>query len=112
MTWAWSLTTRDAGHVDAGLGELVDLLEEPRRVDDDAVADDGGDVRAEDAGRQERELEGLAVADDGVAGVGAAVVADDEVELVAEQIDDLALGLVAPLQADDARAGHFDPVRV
>ena len=61
---------------------------------------------------QERELEGLAVDDDGVAGVGPAVVADDEVELVAEQIDDLPLGLVAPLQADHARAGHFDPVRV
>ena len=44
--------------------------------------------------------------DDGVAGVGPAVVADDEVVLVAEQIDDLALGLVAPLQADHARAGH------
>ena len=27
--------------VDAALGELVDLFEEPRRVDDDAVADDG-----------------------------------------------------------------------
>ncbi len=61
---------------------------------------------------QQRELERLAVGDDGVPGVGPAVVADDEVELVAEQIDDLALGLVAPLQADDARTGHFDPVPV
>jgi hypothetical protein len=34
-------------------------------------------------------------------GVGAAVVADDEVVLFGEEIDDLALGLVAPLQADD-----------
>ena len=94
------------------LRELLDLFEEPRRVDDDAVADDRRDVRPEDAGGQQRELEGLAVGDDGVAGVGAAVVADDEVVLVAEQIDDLPLGLVAPLQADDAGAGHFDPVPV
>ena len=46
------------------------------------------------------------LADDGVAGVGAAVVANDEVVLVGEEIDDLALGLVAPLQADDTGAGH------
>ena len=41
-----------------------------------------------------------------MAGVGAAVVADDEIVLVGEQIDDLALGLIAPLQADDTGAGH------
>ena len=58
-----------------------DLFEEARRVDDDAVADDRADVRPQDAGGQQRELEGLAAADDGVAGVGAAVVADDEVVL-------------------------------
>ena len=63
------------------------------------------DVRPQHAGRQQRQLEGLAAADDGVAGVGAAVVADDEIVLVGEQIDDLALGLVAPLQADDTGAG-------
>ncbi len=39
------------GHVDAALGELLDLFEEARRVDDDAVADDRCDVRPEDAGR-------------------------------------------------------------
>ena len=63
-------------------------------------------MRREDAGGQQRELVGLAAGDDGVAGVGAAVVADDEVVLVGEEIDDLALGLVAPLQADDTGAGH------
>ena len=37
------------------------------------------DVGAQHAGGQQRELEGLSAADDGVPGVGAAVVADDEV---------------------------------
>ena len=60
----------------------------------------------QNAGRQQRELEGLVAVDDGMAGVGAAVVADDEIVLIGEEIDDFALGLVAPLQADDTSAGH------
>ena len=64
-------------------------------------------MRPQDAGRQQRELEGLAVRDDGMAGVGAAVVADDEIVLLGEQIDDLALGLVAPLQADDTQVSAW-----
>ena len=47
------------------------------------------------------ELEHLAVADDRVAGVVAALVADDHVGPLGEQVDDLALALVAPLGADD-----------
>ena len=85
---------------------LVDLFEETRRVDDDAVGDDRADAGVQDAGGQQRELERLAVGDDGVAGVGPAVVADDEVVPLGEQIDDLAFGLVAPLEADDTGAGH------
>ena len=44
---------------DAGRAEVGDFFEEARRIDDDAVADDRADVGAEDAGRQQRELEGL-----------------------------------------------------
>ena len=91
---------------DAGRAEVGDFFEEARRVDDDAVADDGNDVGPQHAGRQQRQLEGAIAVDDGMAGVGAAVVADDEVVAVGEQIDDLALGLVAPLQADDTGAGE------
>ena len=43
----------------------------------------------------------LVADDDGVPGVGPAVVAGDGVELRGEHVDDLALALVAPLQADD-----------
>src|SRR5207302_1078223 len=65
----------------------------------------------EDAGRQQGELVRRALADDGVAGVGAAVVADDEVVPVGEEVNDLALGLVAPLQADDTGATGGDAWR-
>ena len=44
------------------------------------------------------ELECFAVGDDGMAGIRAPVVSDDKVELVAEEIDDLTLRLVTPLQ--------------
>ena len=39
-------------------------------------------------------------------GVGAALVAADEVGLLREQVDDLALALVAPLRPDDDGRGH------
>ena len=52
------------------------------------------------------ELPRLAVADDRVAGVVAALEADDDVGLLGEQVDDLALALVAPLGADDHGAWH------
>jgi hypothetical protein len=39
-------------------------------------------------------------------GVGATVIANDQVVLIRQEIDDLALRLVAPLQADDTGAGH------
>jgi hypothetical protein len=41
-----------------------------------------------------------------VAGVVAALEADHEVRVLGEQVDDLALALVAPLGAHDHRAGH------
>jgi hypothetical protein len=52
------------------------------------------------------ELERLAVADDRVARVRAALVAADEFGALGEQVDDLALALVAPLRADDHGGGH------
>ena len=39
-------------------------------------------------------------------GVGAALVADDDVVLLGEQVDDFAFGLVAPLQSNDTGARH------
>ena len=39
-------------------------------------------------------------------GVGAAIVAYDDVKLGAEDINDFPLGFIAPLQSDDTRSGH------
>ena len=49
---------------------------------------------------------------DGVAGVVAAVVAGDDVEAVGEQVDDLALALVAPLSAQNGHDFHGSTPRL
>src|SRR5262249_46646076 len=75
-------------------------------IDDDAVGDDRLQMRVQHPGREQRELVRLVAAHHRMAGIGAAVVADDEIMLGGEQIDDFPFGLVAPLQADYAGAGH------
>jgi hypothetical protein len=92
------------------VGQRAHFIEKLLRVDDNPVGNDGCQVRPQHAGGQQGEFEGLAAVDDGVAGVGSAVVADDAVEGLAEQIDDLALGLVAPLEADDTGRTHRIPL--
>ena len=92
--------------VDAAALQPVDLAEQDARVEDDAVADHADLVRVEDPGGDQVELELLAVADDRVAGVVAALEAHDRVRALGEQVDDLALALVAPLGADYDDSWH------
>ena len=70
-------------------------------VEDDAVADEVHHARAEDADGEEVGGVFFAADADGVPGVGAAAVADDDVGVLGQEVDDLALALVAPLEADD-----------
>ena len=56
---------------------------------------------AQNAARDELQDELLAADDDGVAGVVTAGVAGDDVELFAEDVDDLAFAFVAPLGAEN-----------
>jgi hypothetical protein len=95
----------------AALAEGVDLLEELPRVDDDAVPDDVEDLRPDDPAREEAERELLRPDLDRVPRVRAAVEPDDEVRLLREDVDDLALPLVAELRANDNGAGHGLPRR-
>ena len=91
---------------DAPRSQSLDLAEQDVGVDHDAVADDAGLGLVEDAGRDEVELELLAVAHDRVAGVVAALVAHHHVGLLGEQVGDLAFAFVAPLGADHDRSRH------
>ena len=91
--------------------EGVDLGEQHGRVDDHPVADDRGDVVVEDAARHQLEGEGLAVHHDGVAGVVAALVADDQLHLLGQEVGELALALVTPLGPDDDGCRHASLLR-
>jgi hypothetical protein len=95
-----------AGHRDAARLQAVDLADHAGRVEHDAARHHAGHAVAEDAAGDQRQLPGLATGDHGMAGVRAARVADDDFVILGEDVDEFALGLVAPLQTDDACAGH------
>jgi hypothetical protein len=86
--------------LDPPLAQLGYLAQQHDRVHDHAVADDAGDVRVQDARGHQLELELAVLGDDRVAGVVAALGADDHVGLRGEVVDHLAFALVSPLAAD------------
>ena len=88
--------TFDAAALQAG-----DLVGDDLRIDDHAVADHAELVGVEDPRRDQVELVDLVAADDRVAGVVAALIADHDVGPLGEQVGDLSLPLVAPLGADN-----------
>jgi len=90
-----------AADLDPAAAEVRDLLEELLRIDHHPVADHAGLVGVEDARGDEMERVALAAHGDGVPGVRPAVVAHDHVVTGGEQVDDLALALVAPLEPHD-----------
>ncbi len=93
---------------DAMRGEHLELLDEARQVHDRPGTDDAERVRVEDPGRDEVELEGAVLVDDGVAGVAAALESDDEVGLLRQIVGDLAFAFVAPLRTDHRGHWHVD----
>ena len=99
---------RDAQAVDRdpALLQGVELAAQHPGVDDGPVADDAELARVEDPRRDQVQLERLAVAHDRVPGVVAALEPHHHVAALGEQVDDLALALVAPLGADDHCRGH------
>ena len=66
---------------------------------------------AHHAGRQQRQLVDLAVDDQRVAGIVAALEAHHDVGALRQPVDDLALAFVAPLRADDHHIGHASSLR-
>ena len=91
---------------DARVGQRVDLGEQRRQVDDNAVGDHRDDVVVEDPARRELQRVALAADDDGVPGVVATLVANDVPVFLGQQVDDLGLALVAPLSPDDDGDRH------
>ena len=97
-------------HRHALVDEHLRLFEKRLEREHDAVADQALHVRVQDARWDEREDGFLAADDQGMPGVVAALKARDRMRPVGEQIDDLALALIAPLQADhDEILTHCGP---
>ena len=94
---------------DADLLELLDLREERLRIEHHAVADDAHRLGVQDPRGDEAQDELPARHVDGVAGVVATLVAGHDREVRGEEVDDLALALVAPLRAEhrDVHRGRF-----
>ena len=91
--------------------QRVHLGQQHGGVDDHAVADHRRDVVVEDAAGHQLKGEGLAVDDDGVPGVMTALIADDQLHVLGEQVGELALPFVAPLGPDDHGCGHASLLR-
>ena len=96
----------ESRRVDAPAPQTLELADQNAGVDHDAVADRACLARVEDPRRDQVELELVALADDRVAGVVAALKADHDVGLLGNQVDDLALALIAPLGADYDDSWH------
>src|SRR4051794_34193245 len=82
-------------------------------MDDDAVTDDAIHPGPKDAGWDQRQLVDHAVDDDRVTRVGPPLIAHDRVVLVAEQVNNLPLGLVSPLEPHHTGRRHekTSPIR-
>ena len=93
-------------HLDAALGQGIQLLVEDVKVEDHAVAQHADRVGVEDARGQQVQDGLLSVDHDGVAGVVAAGVTGTVVDALAELVDGLSLALVTPLGADHDDARH------
>ena len=111
MTWARSLIIRFLPTATPRCMSPSISAKKAGGVQHDAGGDDALHLGPEDAAGHQRELEGLAVAHDGMPGVGAALVADHDIVLLGQQVDDLAFSLVAPLKSDHASHWHRNSPR-
>src|SRR5262245_21653948 len=91
---------------DSSLSQLVELFDHPCRVQDNAAGNHARHAGRQHAARQQRELVNLIAHHDGVTGIRATLITNHEVVLTRQSVDDLALGFVAPLQANDTGTGH------
>ncbi len=66
-----------------------------------AVAQNVHDALAENAGGQQVQCKLAVLVDDGVTGVAAALIADDHVIVLGEQVHHAALSLIAPVDTYD-----------
>ena len=94
------------GNIDSLTLEPFDLLDQRTWIDHYAIADHGELPASHHARRQKRQLVGGAIDDQRVPGIMSALKAHDDVGLLGEPVNDLALALVSPLGANHDHIGH------
>ena len=91
---------------DAGFRQFADLLCQVLDVDDHAVAHDARDVASQNARGQQIEHEFSLRVDHRVSRVVSALIADDDVLILREEIDHSAFSFISPVDSDDC-SEHF-----
>ena len=82
------------------------LFHQRERINDDAVADHVDDFASEDTGRDQVEYIFFGTVFHGMAGIVAALEANDHIGVARKNIDDFSFTFVAPLDADEHVYGH------
>ena len=96
----------ERGNVDSFFNNRIEFGDQTFRVDDDTGADDACFARVHNAARQQTQRERLAVDDDRVAGVVAALRTYDDIGASRQVVDDFTFSFVTPLSADDHCCSH------
>ena len=106
-TWAVSLSRKFlAATLTLIFLQSLDFGDEAERVDDHAVADDAQFIFPQDARRDQVQDVFFFADENGVPGVVAAGIADDDVRVLGEHVNDFAFAFVAPLGADENCIRH------
>ena len=97
---------QQARAVHASCRDGLDFIEKNIEVNDDAVTDDRGNAFGEDSRGQEVEGVLLAIDDDRVSRVVAAVEFNDVIGVLSQLVGSFSLAFVAPLGAENDDGGH------
>ena len=92
-----------AGDIEARYLQTVDFLEKGNRIENHAIADHAAATFTQHAARNELEHEFLTADNDGVTRIVSASIPGDDIKVLREHVDDLALALIAPLGAHNNR---------
>ena len=97
-----------AAHDPMALGaQRIDFVDKNFRVDHHAITDDTEFFGVQRARRYQMEDGLFAVDYQGVAGIIAALITDDDIRVIGKKIDDFAFAFIAPLGSDNCDVGHF-----
>ena len=93
------VTDQDVGFmVETIFQQAIKLLDQGPRIDNDSVADDADRSLLENPGRNRMEYVLVVTHQHGMSGVRSTLVANHDVGFSGENVDDLPLALISPLQ--------------